>query len=108
MVHSTGQSEEEKQQLYAKLIQPFVKEPSPLMEKTFDAELFHQALKRLNQLTPMLKKPLIEALEDAVTYDGKVHPQEIELLRAIAECLNCPIPPLLEQAQEKLIEENKS
>jgi len=107
-VHSTGQNDDEKQELYSKLIQPFVKDPSPLLEKSFDAESFHQALKRLNQLTPMLKKPLIQALEDAVSYDGKVHPQEIELLRAIAECLNCPIPPILEQAQQELVKDNQS
>lgn len=105
-IHSTGQSDEDKKALYSKLIQPFIKDPSPLLDKTFDAESFHQALKRLNQLTPMLKKPLIQALEDAVTHDGKVNPREIELLRAIAECLNCPIPPILEQAQESLVKGN--
>ena len=45
----------------------------------------------------MLKGALIEALVECVLHDGHVSIKEAELLRAIAETLDCPIPPLIDQ-----------
>ena len=54
-----------------------------------------ESLKRLAALSPLLKRPLVAACADAVLHDGKVTVAEAELLRAVAECLDCPMPPLV-------------
>ncbi len=64
----------------------------------FDAEQLHAALVKLDGLLPMLKRPLIQALADVIVADQHVTADEAELLRAIAEHLNCPMPPLLPNA----------
>ena len=53
------------------------------------------ALHKLNLLSPLLKKTVIEACADCVIHDGRVLPAEAELLQAIAVSLDCPMPPLL-------------
>lgn len=57
------------------------------------------ALGRLGQLSPLLRKSVIEACADIALNDKQLRIVEIELLRAVAETLDCPIPPL---SQEKL------
>ena len=53
-----------------------------------------ESLKRLSRLAPLLKQPVLEACTDCVAHDEKVTLGESELLRAIAESLDCPMPPL--------------
>jgi hypothetical protein len=53
------------------------------------------ALNRLNQTTPQLKKLVLNACAETVAADGIIQEQEAELLRAIADTLDCPIPPFL-------------
>jgi len=55
----------------------------------------HQALTQLTALCPLLKKPLLDACCTCILYDEQVRVKEFELLRAIAETLECPMPPLL-------------
>lgn len=52
------------------------------------------ALNTLNQLAPMLKKSLIQTCAECILADQIVTPEELELLRIIAESLDCPMPPL--------------
>lgn len=61
----------------------------------FDAVKLDQALSTLDRLTPLLKKPLLSTLAELVLADQAVTVAERELLRVIAERLNCPMPPLL-------------
>lgn len=56
------------------------------------------AVIHLCNVAPSDKQPLIQALARAVEYDGFVTITEAELLRAIADSLNCPLPPLLADA----------
>jgi Zn-dependent protease with chaperone function len=56
------------------------------------------ALAELSGLAPILKRSLISACADCVLHDGQVLPAEAELLRATAETLDCPMPPLLPAA----------
>ncbi len=53
------------------------------------------ALNRLNQGTPQIKKIVLEACAETVAADGVIQESEAELLRAIADTLDCPIPPFL-------------
>ena len=57
-----------------------------------------QVLAKLSQLSPLLKRPLLGACTDCVLDDGLVTVSEAELIRAIAESLDCPMPPLVAKA----------
>ncbi|WP_303908784.1 M48 family metallopeptidase, partial [Thiohalomonas denitrificans] len=57
--------------------------------------LLHEALGRLIQSPPGFKRKLIQACAAAVIHDGRVTVAEGELLRAVAERLDAPMPPLL-------------
>lgn len=61
---------------------------------------FRCTLERLNGLTPVLKSKLISACVDLILLDNKIEMEEAELLRVISECLDSPMPPILQQ-QEK-------
>jgi Zn-dependent protease with chaperone function len=53
------------------------------------------ALSRLAQAVTTIRKNLIEACIHTVAADGVIQESEAELLRAIADTLDCPIPPFL-------------
>jgi Zn-dependent protease with chaperone function len=53
------------------------------------------ALDRLVQASPAIRKVLLLAGTEAIAADGTIEPDEADLLRAIADSLDCPIPPLL-------------
>jgi Zn-dependent protease with chaperone function len=54
------------------------------------------ALNRLAQAVPTIKKNLIEACVYTVGADGVMTENEAELLRAVADTLDCPIPPFVQ------------
>ncbi len=54
------------------------------------------ALNRLAQAVPQIKKNLIEACVHIVGADGVIQETEAELLRAISDTLDCPMPPFVE------------
>jgi Zn-dependent protease with chaperone function len=59
------------------------------------AEL-ESALDRFAQSVPQIKKNVLTACAETVAFDGKIQPREAEILRAIADALDCPIPPFVE------------
>jgi len=60
------------------------------------------ALNRLAQAVPIIKKNLLEACIHTVGADGVILESEAELLRAIADTLDCPMPPFVVAEQENL------
>lgn len=100
MVHASEQQQEIKQATFKTLWVGFSQHEKQLLVNQFEADKFHQALALLTSLAPMLKKQLLGTLEQAVKEDSVSQPAEVELLRAIAECLDCPIPPLLEHTHQ--------
>lgn len=54
-----------------------------------------QALKRYDASTPQLKKSLMHACASVVMNDTQIDDREAELLRAIADTIDVPIPPFL-------------
>lgn len=58
-------------------------------------DVIDAALNRLDQAAPQIKKNLLEACTRVVGADGVVQGTEAELLRAIAETLDCPMPPFV-------------
>ncbi len=59
------------------------------------------AVIRLANLAPSDKRLLLQALARAVEHDGVVTVTQAELLRAIADSLDCPLPPLLADAADR-------
>ena len=59
------------------------------------------ALDRLALAAPQIKKILLEACVQTVGADGVIQEREAELLRAIADTLDCPIPPFVPIPEEK-------
>jgi hypothetical protein len=59
------------------------------------------ALDRLAQAAPSVKRNVLLACAQAVATDGKVLDREAELLRAIAETFDCPIPPFVEALENQ-------
>jgi Zn-dependent protease with chaperone function len=66
---------------------------SSLAECTLPA--IESALDQLSQATPQMKRRFLGACAETVAADGMVRPREFELLRAIADTLDCPIPPFV-------------
>ena len=62
-------------------------------------EQLDTALDRLALAVPQIKKNLIEACVHVVGADGLIQEREAELLRAIADTLDCPIPPFVQIAE---------
>jgi len=54
------------------------------------------ALERLSQAVPQIKKNLLGACVQTVAADGVIQQGEAELLRAIADALDCPVPPFVQ------------
>jgi hypothetical protein len=63
-------------------------------ESQCDLEQVDASLNRLNLAVPQIKKILREACAQTVAADGVIQEMEAELLRAIADALDCPMPPL--------------
>ncbi|ALG67863.1 M48 family metallopeptidase [Beggiatoa leptomitoformis] len=58
-------------------------------------EKLNGAINRLKYLTPQLKKSVIDACVTCVLADKQVETAELEVLRAVVESLDCPMPPLI-------------
>ncbi|WP_303289119.1 M48 family metallopeptidase [Marinobacter sp. SS5-14b] len=52
------------------------------------------ALETLSRLSPLLKPAIIDACGHCIMHDGKVDVREYELMRLVADQLDCPMPPL--------------
>ena len=65
-----------------------------LSRESCGVEIIGAALDRLALAAPIIKKNLLEACARAVGADGVILETEAELLRAVADTLDCPMPPL--------------
>lgn len=54
-----------------------------------------QALDALGAAAPRLKKDVVRACAAVVSLDGQATAEEFELLRAVCDTLDCPMPPLI-------------
>ncbi|MCG2661722.1 MAG: M48 family metallopeptidase [Kiritimatiellae bacterium] len=57
-----------------------------------------QALTILNTASPAIKKTILDACVACVAADGRTTVTEAELLRSVADALDCPIPPFVPDA----------
>ncbi len=59
-----------------------------------DLAAIDAGLDRMAQASPEVKRSVLKACRETVTHDGVVDLREYELLRAIADTLDAPMPPL--------------
>jgi len=67
---------------------------SSLPARDLDLTSLDRALNELDAASPQLKRRILGACATSIGADGRVTLEEGELLRAIAESLGCPVPPL--------------
>ena len=67
--------------------------PQSLQDSGFDA--LEVALTELEQVEPEGKRRLVQAAAACIGADLRVTVYEVELLRAVAVSLGCPMPPLV-------------
>jgi Zn-dependent protease with chaperone function len=53
----------------------------------------------LENTSPLIKRRLLGACLECLMHDGKVTVAEIELFRAVADAIGCPLPPWLDMTQ---------
>lgn len=58
-----------------------------------------KCIQNLRQLKPLQKPSLLKSMANCIQHDGIVTAQEAELFRAIAERLDCPVPPIMSNTQ---------
>ncbi len=76
----------------SKLPATFHKEP---LQKPATPQALHRAFSVLHQLSPGIRRRVLNAAVHCAASDGTVSPEEAELLRAVAAALGCPAPPIL-------------
>lgn len=64
----------------------------PMLEQAVPYERLAEALDNLRHTSLSNRKLFIDVCEDMVRHDGIILAEEYELMRAIAECLDCPMP----------------
>ena len=97
MTQSSRQAEDKIALVYDRAMQSFSSTGLRIVPlKDCSLKLVAEVLNKLNHLSPMLKKSLITACVDCLLEDGIVMPDEAELLRAITESIDCPMPPILQ------------
>ena len=57
-----------------------------------------ESLERLRHLAPLTKPGVLKACCAAAFADGQLRLAEVELVRMVAATLDCPMPPLVTQA----------
>ncbi len=58
-------------------------------------EVLGSAIDELAELKPLQKPALLKACAAAIRADGEIKPIEVELMRAVSACIDCPMPPLV-------------
>jgi len=87
-------SEQEAAKLYQEAIAGFFSEPNQPPASTVSIKELQAALASLSRLSPLLKPGIIDACGHCIAHDGKVEVREYELMRLVADQLDCPMPPL--------------
>lgn len=68
---------------------------TPLPEAEISLSDLDGALERLAALKPLMKPRILKACAVCIAADQKILPEEVELLRAFSDVLDCPMPPVV-------------
>lgn len=96
IVQSSGEPAEAQARNFKRIMATFTKaDCSTYLQMAPSPKQMTTALDQLNRLTPLLKQPVIDTCVDCALHDGKTTQREVEVLRAVCEALECPLPPVL-------------
>ncbi|MEP3590784.1 MAG: M48 family metallopeptidase [Marinobacter sp.] len=87
-------SGQEAAKLYQEAIAGFFSQPNQPPTPSVSIKELQAALASLSRLSPLLKPGIIDACGHCILHDGKVEVREYELMRLVADQLDCPMPPL--------------
>lgn len=88
-----GNEPQQQQQIFTATMKSFSnKDYAQLLVHPPALQTLSKATSTLNRLSPLLKQPLIDACVDCILHDDSVTPNEANLLRALCERLDCPMP----------------
>ncbi|MDP4548676.1 M48 family metallopeptidase [Marinobacter sp. MDS2] len=87
-------SEQDAAKLYQEAIAGFFSQPNQPPTPSVSIKELQAALASLSRLSPLLKPGIIDACGHCILHDGKVEVREYELMRLVADQLDCPMPPL--------------
>ncbi|MEP3563241.1 MAG: peptidase M48, partial [Marinobacter sp.] len=79
---------------YQEAIAGFFSQPNQPPTPSVSIKELQAALASLSRLSPLLKPGIIDACGHCILHDGKVEVREYELMRLVADQLDCPMPPL--------------
>jgi Zn-dependent protease with chaperone function len=83
------------QEVFAKAMAQLELPEAPMPDKeAFSIDSINNALEALQGLRPLKKPAFLKACAVAIAADGVAHALELELFRAIAATLDCPLPPI--------------
>lgn len=83
------------QELFAEAMAGFTSgQKQPGLQETVSIKHLRGALLVLNTLSPLLKPAILDACGHCVLADGEINTTEYELIRLVADQLDCPMPPL--------------
>lgn len=68
--------------------------------ETVGFDTLSSALERLDNVSFMWRKNILQACADIVESNGQIAFREYEALRVVAECLACPLPPLVMEVSD--------
>ena len=69
---------------------------SVLPKEQINLDKLSKAIDELALLKPLIKPQLLKACLMAITQDQEYSANEMELMRAISDTLDCPMPPYIE------------
>jgi hypothetical protein len=69
--------------------------PAPVPVAELSTARLGEALERLRHLQPFQKPRVLKACVEAAAADGRFRLAEMELVRAVAATLDCPLPPVI-------------
>ena len=69
-------------------------------EKVESLDRLGEVLEMFDQASPLVKRQLLVACGKAASRDSRITSEEVELLRAIADSIGCPVPPFEEEVWE--------
>ena len=98
LAHSGHQKEEEAKEAFEEAAKKLKEGKAKLTFQTQEAcdlKTLGRSLDRLTLVSPTLKRSLLQACSTCVSHDNQVTVEEGELLRAVADALDCPTPPLI-------------
>jgi hypothetical protein len=77
-------------------------EPEFVSSGECTATALEKALDVLDAASPLIKRKLLAASLECLMHDQRISVREVELFRAVAAALGCPVPPWLSYGDDDL------